>query len=45
MLIKRDLFFKHIQAIWYGYDLSVFMTIVPCGVTGFDKTAYILGET
>ena len=40
-MIKRDLLFKHIQAIWYGYDFSVFMTIVPCGVTGFDKTAYM----
>ncbi len=40
-VIKRDLFFKHIQTIWYGYDFSVFMTIVPCGVTGFDKTAYM----
>lgn len=40
-VVKREILLKHIQKIWFGYDFSIFMTIVPTGITGFDKNAFM----
>jgi glycosyltransferase involved in cell wall biosynthesis len=36
-VIKRELILK--AKIWEGYDFSIFLSIVPLGITGFDRSA------
>ena len=38
-VVRRELFDTMGEEIWYGYDTSVLLSLVPQGITGFDPDA------